>query len=240
MSQELTINPVAEIDKKIIEQVLVTGDLSKLSPEQRCSYYLSTCQSLGLNPTTRPFEYVTFQGKMVLYARKEATEQLRKIHRISLEIKSTRRDGDLYIVSTRATMPDGRFDESTGVVTLGNAKGDVLANLLMKAESKAKRRATLSICGLGMLDETEIESIPNAKIVDETYVPPAQASEEKPFSLENEDAVKRLKAWLLTKGVSNEALEPLIERLVGAKRSEMPEIIKKFQTEAEPFSENGT
>ena len=33
----------------------------------------------------------------------------------------------------------------------------------MKAETKAKRRATLSICGLGMLDETEIETIPDAR-----------------------------------------------------------------------------
>jgi hypothetical protein len=30
----------------------------------------------------------------------------------------------------------------------------------MKGETKAKRRATLSICGLGFLDETEIETIP--------------------------------------------------------------------------------
>jgi hypothetical protein len=30
----------------------------------------------------------------------------------------------------------------------------------MKAETKAKRRATLSVCGLGFLDETEIEDIP--------------------------------------------------------------------------------
>ena len=30
----------------------------------------------------------------------------------------------------------------------------------MKAETKAKRRVTLSICGLGMLDETEVETVP--------------------------------------------------------------------------------
>jgi len=41
-------------------------------------------------------------------------------------------------------------------------QGESLANALMKAETKAKRRVTLSICGLGMLDETEIGSIPTA------------------------------------------------------------------------------
>jgi hypothetical protein len=30
----------------------------------------------------------------------------------------------------------------------------------MKAETKAKRRVTLSICGLGLLDETEVETVP--------------------------------------------------------------------------------
>ena len=42
---------------------------------------------------------------------------------------------------------------------------------MMKAETKAKRRVTLSICGLGMLDETEVETIPHAYPVP----PPAPA-----------------------------------------------------------------
>lgn len=52
-----------------------------------------------------------------------------------------------------------RADEDFGVVTLPD-KGDARANAIMKAITKAKRRATLSLCGLGMLDETEIETIP--------------------------------------------------------------------------------
>jgi hypothetical protein len=43
-------------------------------------------------------------------------------------------------------------------------KGDALANALMKAETKAKRRVTLSLAGLGWLDETEIASIPDVRI----------------------------------------------------------------------------
>jgi hypothetical protein len=39
------------------------------------------------------------------------------------------------------------------------------ANAIMKAVTKAKRRVTLSICGLGFLDETEVETIPEAKPV---------------------------------------------------------------------------
>ena len=67
-------------------------------------------------------------------------------------------------------MADGRTDESTGVVSIGNLKGDFLANACMKAETKAKRRVTLSIVGLGFLDESEAETIPNAQrvVVNET------------------------------------------------------------------------
>jgi hypothetical protein len=35
----------------------------------------------------------------------------------------------------------------------------------MKAETKAKRRVTLSICGLGFLDESELESVRGARVV---------------------------------------------------------------------------
>jgi hypothetical protein len=58
-------------------------------------------------------------------------------------------------------MPDGRTDESLGAVSLVGLEGEALANSLMKAETKAKRRVALSICGLGMLDETEVEAIPS-------------------------------------------------------------------------------
>ena len=33
-----------------IEDVLIRGDLSQLTPEQRTEYYLKVCQTVGLNP----------------------------------------------------------------------------------------------------------------------------------------------------------------------------------------------
>lgn len=144
----------------IMERVIAVGDLSKLSPAERVLYYNRTCESLGLNPLTRPFEYLTLNGKLTLYARKDATDQLRTLRRVSLTIVDRQRLEDIYAVTARASLPDGRTDESIGAVSIGGLKGDALANALMKCETKAKRRVTLSICGLGMLDETEIETIP--------------------------------------------------------------------------------
>lgn len=150
---------LAEKDLGAIEQVLVQGDLSKLSSDQRIVYYNGVCDSLGLNKLTRPFEYITLNGKLTLYARRECTEQLRKMYNVSITITAREKIGDVYVVTAKAKMPDGREDESTGAVALGTLKGDMLANAYLKAETKAKRRVTLSICGLGILDESEVDSV---------------------------------------------------------------------------------
>jgi hypothetical protein len=154
------------LDAATIEQVLVGGDLSKLTPEQRLAYYKSVTTSIGLNPLTKPFEYIVLNGKMVLYARRDCTDQLRTLRNISITIASRETIGEVYVVTARASTPEGRTDESTGAVSMKGLAGEALANAMMKAETKAKRRVTLSIAGLGMLDETEADSIPDAKRVE--------------------------------------------------------------------------
>lgn len=154
------------LDAKVIENVLIHGDLSKLTPEQRIGYYNRMCESLGLNPLSKPFAYITLNGKLVLYALKDATEQLRKIHGVSITDLSSQRLDDVFVVTAKAQDRTGRTDGATGAVAIGALKGEALANALMKAETKAKRRATLSICGLGMLDETEAETIPQPLVVE--------------------------------------------------------------------------
>lgn len=149
----------------VVEQVVMQGDLSKLDPQQRVLYYQKVCESMGLNPFTRPFDYITLNGKLTLYAKKDATEQLRMLKNISLSLESKMVD-DLYIVKATARTVDGRTDEATGAVTISGLKGDAKANAIMKAETKAKRRVTLSISGMGWTDESEIDSIPGAKKVE--------------------------------------------------------------------------
>lgn len=143
-----------DITPASIEAVLIKGDLSKLTEEQRLEYYNSVCKLVGLNPLTRPFDYLYLQGKLSLYPNKSCAEQLRKIHGISLEIVSQDLSADgLYTVHARAKDEEGRTDEDVGVVTLGQLRGgEAVANMILKAVTKAKRRVTLSICGLGFLD----------------------------------------------------------------------------------------
>lgn len=146
----------------IIESVVIRGDLSKLTEEQRASYYMTVCKSVGLNPLTKPFEYITLNGRLTLYALRNCTDQLRQIHKISVaDMTETERDG-VFIVTCKVINEAGRTDMAKGAVNIAKLQGEALANALMKAETKAKRRATLSICGLSLLDETEVEDIPPA------------------------------------------------------------------------------
>lgn len=158
---------IAQEAEQTLASVILNGDLSRLSPKEKVVYYNNFCQSLGLNPLTKPFEYMRLNGKETLYAKKDATEQLRKVNGISIEIKSREIIDDIYIVTASAKNSLGRTDESIGAVSIAGLKGEAKANAIMKAETKSKRRVTLSISGLGLLDENEVETIPNARIMPE-------------------------------------------------------------------------
>ena len=172
-----TLQP--SLPPEIVDKVVIGGDLADLDAVQRAEYYNAVCRSVGLNPLTKPFEYLNLNGKLRLYALRDCADQLRRLHGISIYIANREQMSDIYVVTARAEDRQGREDESTGAVTVGNLKGDALANALMKAETKAKRRVTLSIAGLGSLDETELDTIPqDPSAVIPSKEPPA--SEEPP------------------------------------------------------------
>jgi hypothetical protein len=155
---------VTEKAYEIMEAVIARGELEQLSPKERGRLYGRTCASLGLNPFTRPFEYIKLNNKLTLYARKDCTDQLRAIHGISVtDLKEREREG-IFLVVAYVTDARGRTDVATGAVSIAGLKGEPMANALMKTETKAKRRATLSICGLGFLSGAELGDIPREKI----------------------------------------------------------------------------
>lgn len=156
---------VTQSMSEVAESVFIGGDLSKLSASERVIYYTRVCASVGLNPLTKPFEYLNLNGKLTLYARRDATDQLRTIHGISLSKPSIEFRDDLIIVTIDAVNRQGRTDADYGVVGCKGLQGEAKANAIMKAITKAKRRVTLSIAGLGWLDETEVDSVPNVQRV---------------------------------------------------------------------------
>lgn len=148
-----------------LAHILGTGDLSKLTNEERIATYLDLCQSLSLNPRSRPFDWLVLDGKLVLYPNKSCGEQLRRQHQIS--VKVTRREvvGDLFVCEVEGRTPTGRTDEASKYVPLtawdrqsGAMKkltGQNLANAFAKAETGAKRRLVLSMVGLASPPDPE-------------------------------------------------------------------------------------
>jgi hypothetical protein len=170
--------PATLEDVSKFEALMLHGDLSKLSPKEKISYYKLTCEKIGIDWMSHPFDYLTLNGKEVLYLRASGAYEIAKKHNVSFEIKHVERLGDAYVVTARATQAGfihekatggiqslpSRHNEATGAVDVKGLYGERLCNAMLKAETKAKRRAIISLLGLPMMDETEVETIPNATI----------------------------------------------------------------------------
>ena len=131
--------------ERVIESLVLRGDLSGLAPKDRARFYVQVCEGLGLNPASNPLAFLRLNGKEILYPTRGATDQLARIHRVNREIIDGPKVIDLagtklvYAVC-RASTPDGRMETAVATVPLVDP-----VNVLMKAETKSKRRATLSV-----------------------------------------------------------------------------------------------
>lgn len=168
MTEETTPQPTTDLAKidneeaaKAVEATL-QGDLSKLTTPERNTFLINMAKALGLNPLSRPVDLIkTEDGRLMPYFNKGATDQLRGIHKVNVEVLERGFiEPDIYMVKVRATLPSGRVDESMATVYMKGKVGDNRANQFMKCETKAKRRVTLSALGLNFLDELEVATIP--------------------------------------------------------------------------------
>ena len=171
---QVQVKPPQEVAFSAIEQVLIQGNLNPLTVPQRIEYYNKVCQSIKLNPLTRPFEYLAFQGRLILYATKNCAEQLRMNFKIGITkiercpLAEAMKTG-VYWAIAYGVDPSGRTDEAMGVLSILGLKGVDLSNAIMKCETKAKRRLSLSMAGLSVIDESEIDHLKGARRVGEDY-----------------------------------------------------------------------
>lgn len=199
------VQSTPSLSSQIVEKLVLKGDLSGLNQVELIQYYHHFCQRLGLDYTTKPFDVMELDGKKVMYAGRGCVQQLSKLHNVSHKISSREKlgtpEGEVYVVTAVASCSE-RQTESVGAVPLfdvervwddskhrmvpksprsyKNLVGEAYCNALMKAETKAKRRATLDLLGLGMLDETEISSIQGAKTVEVDVSSPNSSSPGSP------------------------------------------------------------
>jgi hypothetical protein len=151
-----------------VERALAYNDYSKLDDEGRALLLNKTCESMGLNPLGQPFGLIPLNGKLTLYAKRSCTDQLASIHGLSTEEVTEAWNDKTRIFTVKVKMRDknGRLGQNRGDVWIApNLGGQELANAFMKCHTKAIRRCVLAMCGLGFMDETEVEdSKPQPKV----------------------------------------------------------------------------
>ena len=201
LQRHISTKDIPEISQEV-KEALVSDNLKSLSNDKKAKYLEALCTSVGLNPLSQPFMFLETKAnqdaptKHKVYATRDATEQLRKLYGVSAKKTDTKQSDEVYIVDVEVSDNSGRTDFATGAVALkgkyGAFKGETLANAIMRCETKAKRRATLSICGLGFLDETEIDTMiakplgDNSKPSELPGEPSAESQPEAPAPIRNE------------------------------------------------------
>lgn len=159
---------INEDEAKAVDKLLQM-DINDLSLADRGKYLWFMAVRRGLDPFTKPFDCIPDgKGKLILFANAGCADQLRQREGISLEVLEegflrsgeTLRD-DVYYVKSKATNKDGRSTINIGAVGVKGLSSESLANALMKCHTKAGRRTTLDLCGLGLPDISELDSIPS-------------------------------------------------------------------------------
>lgn len=202
------------LDPNTIGSLVIHGDLKRLTPDQKVAFYSYRCQQAGLDPAAKPFDLLTLNGKEILYANAACTQQLCAIHKLSHKVTSRELVDDIYCVFVQVNGPDNRSTENMGAVPVAGLKGEAKANAMLKATTKAIRRAVLAHCGLGMLDETEAETIPGAK--SETWITPADEPAIEWTDEERREAkalVADLGQILMDAGLTEEAIASILSPL---------------------------
>ena len=150
-----------KIVENTVKELVVTGELSKLTEDQRIQHYLQVCNSLGLDYKIHPLEYLFVDDprgdrRLILYVLRAGSDALRRQNGIDItDLIEKTADG---VVSYMAKAKDktGRTDISIGAVSIQGKNTHDRANAMMAAETKAKRRVTLALSGCGLLDESEV------------------------------------------------------------------------------------
>ena len=135
-------------------------DSRDMTESERRAMLESLCRALGLNPLVHPVRFLVLNGAETLYVTRQGTDQIAarlRINRETIVGPEVRDIGGQKLVfcqvRAREPGPDGRSDVATATLPLKDPSND-----LMKCETKAKRRAVLSLVGLGLLTEEDAEA----------------------------------------------------------------------------------
>ena len=203
--QETTERDIAVANRKdaagALAHVLGTGDLYKLTNEQRVAHYINLCKSLDLNPLSRPFQWIEFKEGdsppvLTLYFKPSGAAQMLRNHHVSVHYPRKEIVGELFVCEAHGQAPDGRKGVGTKYVSLtnkyGKLSGNRLANAFMSAESGALRRLALNMFGLSAGPETDENASVRTVYVDGTGKVLQEPTEEQRYLAETPTAARAI------------------------------------------------
>jgi hypothetical protein len=141
---------------------MAESEVGTLQGNNLAAHYITACERAGIDPSQRPFLVVRVGVRDVLCATHKAVKLMNIIHGITHEMVEGPCAVDLCGVQLvkvvcRAKARDGRVETATATVLWGQPQ-----NSLEGCMARARGRATLSLLGLAVLDEHELEMIPSA------------------------------------------------------------------------------
>lgn len=155
--------------KQEIQDILAKdgGACNNLSPDQQAEYKTFLCAKMGVSPLLQPIDLIPTKNGLRPYLNKGAAELIRDERKISItDIEVSEKNG-MFVAICKVRAMNGRVDCDMGACQKGNEP----ENSLMKAVTKAKRRATLSMCGLGAIIEEAHPTEYNGETPEETPSP---------------------------------------------------------------------
>lgn len=174
----------ASLDEVTLGNFLVSPDVTPLTPDQRAQLLVALANHVGLSPLVKPFIIIQDGKAAKIYATKDCADGLRRSRGIEVEVThgpSVEDYGGFKMLVARATATEpktGRGESRTALIPwqkenvtkwgeassgkrypseieLVDPSPQELANLLMKVESKAIRRATFAVFPVGAVGDAE-------------------------------------------------------------------------------------
>lgn len=159
-------NEVTKQQEALVKATL-SQDWGRTNDQVKVRFIAHLCNQLSIPAVMNPFIFIKTKNGQKLYTPSEGAYLIASKNRISTKIKDRSYDKErqIYSVTVECSTPDGRTSEDIGHMFLGGLQGENLANAMMKAETKAKRRAILSTVGLSVLTEDAIPYVTSDSVV---------------------------------------------------------------------------
>ncbi len=196
----------------IAQKAAMSGNLRALTSDEQWQYYLAMCDHLGLDPVSRPFDWIDQEGKLSLYPNANCAAQLAQKGEISFPEYATEMIGEVFVYRVRATSNDERELWATGAVPVGRTALET-ARAIKKAETQARRRAVFALGGLALTEAEEMYEVGARSYVPDDAIeqsvdaeaPGAEKAEKAVKAVKKSRAPKSLPAAPTESGESNDA-----------------------------------